>query len=239
MKIENHIKKDKSIGECLMCIKEKETVDKCLSKWGEDPNTIELPNKTAQWLSGIKSNDKEIYLRLLSEFNYYSREKICEIFKSLHQELLTKTKQKFDETIFVPIISPEGGRFNHSYEMVLCYREANRIPKIQCPFELDQIIAQYPLDTGEIKNVVFLDDMLGTGKTVKDAFIFMFRYYNKLFENKNIYLTVIEAMPEGIERIKELKTEIGLGIELLKWNVLQKAFTPEYILTVLKYTQRR
>ena len=223
------------MGDKFM-LNEKDVVDNCIQRWGQDEKTKDLLGKTQQWIMPISNDEhKKVFLTLLNRFNYYSREAIYSIFRNLHKKI-EEFDPKCESTLFLPLISPEG-RLNHSYDMLSCYQIATGLDKMCFPTEIYQVEDSYPLDL--INNIVFIDDMTGTGTTIKESIKFMIKRFKNVFDNKNIYLVILEGSEEGIESIKKLKDENGYNINVICGNTFKKAFTPDYIFSNIEFEEAR
>ncbi len=202
-------------------------VDNRLEKWGTDERTRHLLKKTEDWLAPINNDlHKNIFITLLKNFNYYSRESIYNIFVNIHNTQVRSFDPNCERTLFFPLISPEG-RLNHSYDMLSCYQIANSLNKICFPTEMDLVEKLYPLDI--IDNIVLIDDMTGTGNTIKNSIEFMINKFENIFRDKKIHLILLEGSEEGINKIKELEKEYDCEISIICNNLYQKAFLKEHI----------
>lgn len=214
-----------------------DVVNNCIKKWGTDEKTRDLFKKTEDWIKPINNdNDKAIFIKLLESFSYYSRESIYDIFADIHNNHVMKFDPDCEETLFCPVISEEG-RLNHSYDMLSCYQIANNLDKICCPTEMDVVEKDYPLD--KIENIVLVDDMTGTGTTLRNSIAFMIDRYKNVFNNKKVYLILIEGSEEGIKKIKELENKYSCIIDIICYNVYKKAFLKNHIFNRTEYENAR
>ncbi len=217
-------------------LNEKDIVNNCLQRWGKDEKTKNLLEKTQEWIIPIKNDEhKNIFFTLLNKFNYYSREAIYNIFRNLHKKI-EEFDPECENTLFLPLISPEG-RLNHSYDMLSCYQIATGLDKMCFPTDIYQVEDSYPLDI--INNIVLIDDMTGTGTTIKESIKFMINRFRNVFKNKKIHLVILEGSEEGIESIKKLKDESGYDINIICSNTFKKAFTPDYIFANTEFDEAR
>jgi hypoxanthine phosphoribosyltransferase len=200
-------------------------VEYCLSIWGVDSNTENFLDKSTSWLTPVDQEQTDIFLKLLKSFNYYTRERVMTAFRELKVEF-EQTVPYHEYTLYLPMISPKG-RFNHSYDMISCYQTANNLGKEYFGTEIQEVINNYPLD--KIVNIVFLDDVIGTGKTIKNSLEHYRKYYSKLLDDKSIYVMTLEACESGIEFISNYSKEINNQIRILTCNRHQKAFSVGYI----------
>lgn len=200
-------------------------VNERIKQWGVDEKTKDLLVKTKEWLDSIKEEDRIIFLRLLSRFKYYSLAKMNTILNDLYYQY-KKSNENHEYTLFLPLISSKGVH-NHSYDVRSCFQFVTKIDKKAFPTEMKKVIDDYPLS--QIKSIVFLDDMTGSGATIKESIIYMVQEYGQIFQNKDIYLVVIEACEDGLNKIDELYTEIGIKVKYIYGNMHRKAFDKGYI----------
>lgn len=92
-----------------------------------------------------------------------------------------------------------------------------------------------------IENLVFIDDMVGTGETMK-------KFLNKMLINKipkqiaekiNIYLISLEACGTGLDLLKEYSETQCIKFNVIHSNKHIRAFTPDYIYTEQESNQMR
>lgn len=183
-----------------------------------------IDKKIESWFESIKEEDMDVYLNLLYKFKYYCRKNIIEELRKVHKKVLEFDKT-IDSTIFFPMISKDF-RTNHSYEIHNMYREANSLNKGCFLVDINYALNNVPMD--KISNIVFIDDMMGSGQTIKNSMKSIHKKYKKIFE-KNIYIVLLEV-PENIDTIEqEIESEIGVKIKILYSNKHKKAFTKNYI----------
>lgn len=184
-----------------------------------------MSEKIERWFRSIeKENEKDVYLNLMHNFIYYSRKNIIESLRKIHLKVL-EFDSKVDYTLFFPMISKDG-RTNHSYEIHNMYREANCLNKGCFIADINYALNNIPMES--ISNIVFIDDMMGTGNTIKESIKAIYEQYKEIF-NKKVYLILLEV-PEEVDSIKEeIKLEIGVDITILYLNRHKKAFSKNFI----------
>ncbi|NRT80936.1 phosphoribosyltransferase-like protein [Clostridium beijerinckii] len=185
----------------------------------EEHDFINLKKKIDNWFTTIDDDrDKEIYLQMLEKYRFYSRKNIICTCRKLHEKV-TSFDSEVETTIFLPMLSPDG-RSNHSFEIHNIYREANRLNKKCFPADINTVINTYPLD--QINNICFVDDMTGSGRTIKESIRNIFKK-NLELATKNIYILLMEV-PEEIDRIeKAIQSEVSDNIKILYVNLHEKA----------------
>lgn len=185
----------------------------------------DMGNRIRKWFKSIENDyDKGVYLLLMEQFRYYSRENIIEALRKVHKEV-TDFDKNIDYTIFFPMFSYNGNT-NHSFEIQNMYRDANKLSKYCFPTNINLAIEKLPMN--DISNIIFIDDMIGTGETIKKSIREIHKKYKSLF-NKNIYILVLEV-PENIMNIEEdINEELDINIKIIYLNKHKKAFDSGYI----------
>lgn len=203
-----------------------ELLTECISRWGNDHHTINLGESIESCLTYLHEDKKQtVFINLLKNFNYYSPEKIDYNFTQLYSSYM-QLEPKIDESIFMPVKSPEG-RFNHSYDMLSKFQHINRLDKMLCPVDFETVIQKYPLDS--IKNIVLIDDIIGTGKTIYDSLTFSINKFGDLLKQKKIYILVLEALEHGITKIEQFALDAKVNIKIVPAITHHKAFEANYI----------
>lgn len=199
--------------------------EECLRRWGKpDKRTENFYEKITKWLDPINDEFEEsILLKLLSNFNYYSRYKANEVLIELHTRYL-KVEGNDDYTIYTSIKS-QNGHINSSQELVIEYKNLNDINSKSTIDDLNSIIKRKTDVYDGIKSIVFVDDIIGTGKTVTD--------YLKLFidflKGKKVYLLVFEVSEEAYDKVMQFGKDNEININITYINKHKKAFCEGYI----------
>lgn len=206
-------------------------LEKCIIRWGTEEEKSDFAERSERWLSCVNNDsEKKIFLELLSNFNYYSQIKMSAKLRFLYQKIQEKV-ENYEYTMYLPLPS-ERGRINNSYEVLSLFRRSNKINKDLCIPELERVITSkwFP----NIKNIIFIDDAIGTGKTTEKSVAYVKKRFSKIFDKK-VYLAVIEANQAG---------EIYLGksildIEVICLDVRPKAFSEGYIFSDLELNRAK
>lgn len=194
----------------------------CVDKWATtelDDRISQAIDKLNDWIKNFNDEEKSVLCNLLKKFSYYTYNNICSIIKELSDE----TKEKFtvcNDNSVISVIRKKDGKLGSSSEYMLLHRLVSGLSKNIYYDSLDGIKENEWLN---IKNVIFVDDCSGTGKT----FVEFLKVQKKTFSNKRIILIVIEMMEESQNYIKNYAVKSGISIEIIAHDVKGKAFENE------------
>lgn len=181
-----------------------------------DPAIAGLSDQVDLWLSGIDAKDHEIFLELLSRYTYLTRTQ-C---RRRYQEILNMLGERLraagitlDETLFITMEA--GGASASGGENVRADLKGYDLRR----FEKKQLIAaQSKLEEDDIRAyraVVFLDDIVGSGKTMWKAIrSFCTRFY-KPSSRKLLFLACILPRKRGMKHLLENCRDGGIAVEPL------------------------
>ena len=193
-----------------------DTFKKCKSRWeienDKDNNFMNYPN----WVKEMSDPLARIVNSLLSEFDYYSHQVVNQKLKMLHQELGKTSNESFENTIYC-VLENKDGRINSGYEYLLEYKYLNSLSKyVVYPHlnELSEVI------WSNVRNIVFVDDFCGTGKTFTD---YIEKFKDRV-KGKHIYYLVVHIMQRAVARIKEYGERNNLNIHIIYYTCTPKAF---------------
>lgn len=197
----------------------------CLSRWGkEDMKTENFHIKISKWLEPIDDEYEEsILIKLLKNFNYYTRYRISEILIDLHSSYMNEEKND-DYSIYTSIKS-KNGHVNSSQELIIDYKNINNINSKSVIDDLKSIINRDKSVCSMIKCVVFVDDVIGTGKTVIDYL----KGFIEFLKGKKVFLLVLEVSEFGYYKVLEFGKQNGINIKIKYFNMHKKAFLQDYI----------
>jgi hypothetical protein len=195
-----------------------------------DERLLDLEIKTNEWLSAIEEPDRAYFLKLLESFTYCDYKSIHLLCKKLYESYSKLVVDNKENTVYVPVTA-EGGIYCGADYLMGNFTLANRLNvkkgKVAIrPNQYNDYIWQ--LDT--IKNVVLIDDIIGTGTTFRYSLLELIKRCPKLFlEDKNIYLMALYITGRGKRRLKSISKEIGRNINLIPCETIRSAFTGELI----------
>lgn len=182
-----------------------------------DNRLDDFKRKFVEWLSQIPETVQPEVLRLLEGFQYYTHEKTNGLLVSLHELLLAEYSVHFDETIYTFIKSVKNIT-NSSNDYWTEYKLLNKLNKNVCIVDPDALDAD---EWEGIKNIVFIDDCSGSGKTFCDYITERQRRY----QGKNIFFITIHIMDEANRQIQKTSGRLNLNIQIVNSTIQSKAFT--------------
>lgn len=204
-----------------------------------DSRLKNLEFKIDKWLNAIPVDHQEVFLFLLSNLKYMSRLMVEELIRD-HYSYFKVIEPNYIDTIFIPV-SSLGGIYNGAINIVECLEEAlseeTEISKKNIPIDPRAYYETFDLDT--VKNIVFIDDVIGSGDTFTD---FLFRISSelpKLISDKKLYLLSLFNLKKGIENIEKLN-ERDWDITILNPSLEDNIFDNQKIYSdkVIKETHK-
>lgn len=196
----------------------------CIDKWASielDSRISMAIDKIDDWIKDFDEEEKDILCNLLRKFNYYTYSNIFSIIKVLSDESIKKFLISNDNSV-ISVIRKKDGKLGSSSEYMLLHRQISGLSKNIYYDSLDGIKTE---EWNYIKNVIFIDDCSGTGKT----FVNFLKTQKKSFSDKRIILVVIEIMEEAQNYIQNYALQSGMNIEIFAYDTKEKAFKNEKI----------
>lgn len=214
-----------------------EIVDHCLSRWGNDEYLNDFQDKVLSWVEQARVEEQQILLQLLKSFEYYTIKRVNLAFNALHTKFsidyadaLHKFQTNaYSNAIFLPVYKKDSTRTS-SYDMHGCYKNANNLSKHCFKTDLSFVLENdFPIN--EIDNIIFIDDMIGTGSTMIK---FLRETFNRFddkcnLKSKRIFLIVLEACSHGVEALEHYSKENDINLILIFSQLHKKAFSNNYI----------
>lgn len=194
----------------------------CIDKWAElefDDRISMAIDRFDDWIKDFDDKEKNILCKLLRQFSYYTRNNIDGIIKQLSDESIEKFLVSSNNSV-ISVIRKKDGRLGSSSEYMMLHRVVSGLNKKIYYDSLDGIKED---EWRNIKNVVFVDDCSGTGKT----FVDFLKSQKKVFSDKRIILIVVEMMEVAQEYIKNYALQNGINIEVIAYSVKEKALKNE------------
>ncbi|OQB13597.1 MAG: hypothetical protein BWY15_01672 [Firmicutes bacterium ADurb.Bin193] len=172
--------------------------DICREKWAagfdEDTKTKKALAQFDVWLAQIPDKYKELSLVLIQNLEYFPRDLINKLLMELHKKLIKLPAISDDNTIYAYIKSKDG-KTNSSDEYWTMYKLLNDVNREFC---YENINAINNWQWAYVKNIVFIDDFSGTGKSI----IKELKKNESRYIGKNIYFITICVMEDAIQKIK-------------------------------------
>ena len=199
--------------------------DSFLEKW--DKNTLDdrltqFSDNFEEWFSQIPEDSKSIIATLICKINYYPHQTVNKALSDMHNKLITLDTENINEdnTIFT-FIKSKDGKSNSSNDYWTEYKWINRINNNLCFENINAITSE---QWSYIKNIVFIDDFCGTGKSLKDGI----ENYRHSFVNKTVIVITVDILKKAIENLKHFADSIGFKIIVLSLYTSYSAFENDY-----------
>ncbi|MBE4909201.1 hypothetical protein IMZ08_14130 [Bacillus luteolus] len=198
-----------------------EIANSCIERWGEDSKTKNFSLKLGRFVSQLGSNVTlgKVLLDLIKHYNYYSREHIDQILIAFYQFVVSELKLDESYTIYSRI--EDDSKIDSSNSFLEEFKILNDISN-HFSYDIEKLDL---IDFDQIKNVIFLDDIIGSGKTVE-------RFFNMNKEKLlkvNCYIFCIELLIDGKEYLENYFKENGFECEIFYHNIHLKAFSDKHI----------
>lgn len=163
-----------------------------------------------KWLDQFDESDREIIHKLLPYYQYFSSEKVFELLNLLYKKLVDDFNIKTETTVFVPVgyIAKSGAAISYFF------RRENDLPE-------ENFIALNDLTPEvfhRVKNIVFLDDFIGTGnylESIKKDFVQ--KLSQPISERINFIFACVVGYQQGIEKISDENFK-GCVAQLITYN---------------------
>lgn len=207
-------------GDVIEMTKQKTEIQliaiKCIERWGDDSKTANFSNKLGKFLSQLGENREvgQILLELVKHYNYYSRAKVNEIFEEFHD--IISNKECFNPNGTVYSVIEDDKKMNSSNTLFEEFRLHFDIPS-EFGHRIDNLNIE---DMDYIDNLIFFDDIIGTGKTVKD----FFEKNREKLSKVNNYIFCIEVMNEALSMLNEFFKNENINCKIIYYKVSMKAF---------------
>lgn len=192
----------------------------CKDKWAAgfemDTRAKKALDEFDVWLSQIPDKYKELSLILIQNLEYYPRNLTNKLLIELHKKLLELPDISDENTIYAYIKSKDG-KTNSSDEYWTMYKLLNDVNREFC-YENINAIENWQWEY--VKNIVFIDDFSGTGK----SFIKELKKDVNRYCGKNVYFITICVMEDAIQRISNYSKSKNINIFPIYYFVQRKTF---------------
>ncbi|MBX0315492.1 phosphoribosyltransferase [Planococcus glaciei] len=198
----------------------------------DDKRLEYFEKKIENWLENVETDEeKEIFLDLVKKYKYYNKITIANSFKRGFIRF-KKIEPEHKDTIYMGVGS-RGGVYNGSSELMPIFKRINEIDKLRIADKPKDFYGKYDLKS--IKNIVLIDDIIGSGTTVK-------RYIDEnlmidcpeIIFGKKIYVICVIASEKAVSSLKgyyqhkKIPIEIIFEQDIVKTFDIEKGlFTPE------------
>lgn len=197
-----------------------QTKQKCLEKWkGEfepDKKLREIQMRYDEWFMQIPEQYQPIVQTLLENLEYYSKQTTNRWLCHLHNEMISNHSITDENTVYAFIKSSDG-KSNSSNDYWTEYKAINEINAEICYENMDEILDwQWEF----IKNIVFIDDFSGSGKSFLDEL----KKHSNRYIGKNVFFVAINIMVCALDQIQQFACDNGIHICLIIAHYQTKAF---------------
>ena len=190
----------------------------CADKWSKyelDEQINFALDNFDEWIGNYDKEEKELLVKLLQDFDYYSYSNIVAIMAELNLKIVKEYGISSEDSV-ISVVRKKDGKLNSSYEYWLLHRTISGFGKGMYCDSINDIAEEY---WKNINKVVYFDDCCGTG----EQFTKFIKRQKKSLEKKQIILVVIEAVEDAKSYIKSELAKQGLNIEIVVYNTKEKA----------------
>lgn len=188
-----------------------------------DSKLAGLNKISKEWIEQVEESDREVYLNLLNKFKYLTRLSVISLLRDLFEDY-KKIEPSYVDTIFVPV-SSFGGIYNGAINIVECFEEIleenDEITKKSIP--IDPAAYYNTFDLNSVKNIVFLDDIIGSGDTFINFLYRISMEIPSLISNRKIYLLSLFNLEKGINNLNQMQ-ELDWEITLINTTLEKSIF---------------
>lgn len=204
------------------------------SRWGGMKLREEFGVRIENWLKAFDESEHEMLLSLLSQFYYYSEEKVKAKTKELYQKFLSSQGGIADGAVFTKIIKDLGA----SYSDILfdTFWLSNDLYDFCEPNILDLIDEA---DASQIPEIIcVIDDYSGSGKTFVKTVNKMLEK-NHYVEQAHIFFLTLHITNTAISLINEYSKNTGINIDVVYLDLSDKTFKDDYLYSQIEARRQR
>lgn len=177
--------------------------------------------KVDMWLDQLEEErHKDTFLRLLAEFDYIHMQKAKISFINAHKKFVAM-EPTHPHSVYIPVGS-NGGIHNGAIILMESFRLSNRITKVRCADQPREFYEEF--DMSSITNIVLVDDILGSGTTVKYFIERLMVTCPDIFVGRNIYVLTIVALQKGVDTLADFASKVNLNIVPVYDKISFRAF---------------
>lgn len=191
-------------------------------RWGDADFKKEFDSILDNWLGQFSVCERPLLLELLKNFYYYTEKAVDRKVVELHHRFLELNGDDISKVLFAKI--PKEYGVANSDIIFTSYWLNNDIKG----YSSNDVIREYLEKDAVPKNLVIVDDYMGSGDTMAEAFKAMLSIAPEL-HNSKLYVLVIHASRVGIKNLNAFASERGLDLTLVYLEDTDKAFQEDYI----------
>lgn len=131
----------------------------------------------------------------------------------------------FKDTIFIPV-SSFGGMYNGAVNIIECFEDAVESEEFVSKknIAIDPLSFFHSFNLDSIKNIIFLDDIVGSGDTFIDFIHRISSELPDLIGERNLYLFSLFNLEKGTEKITDFSNNLEWDIEVINKKAEKKVF---------------
>lgn len=199
--------------------------------WGDAKIKEEYDLKIENWLNNFPKEKHPLLLELLKNFYFYSRAKVDEKVKELHNKLITNHSLEVNKTIFTKIPKKAGVGFSDI--TFLAYWTNNDLYDNHCSDIWDLIDEDIVHRT-----IVFIDDFFGSGQTFIENLQELVESAPDL-QNSEIFFVTIHGSEKGVNAINQFAEKHNMNISIEYLDYSSEAFKDDYIFDIINATLKK
>lgn len=199
-----------------------------ISDWGNKSDCEEFEIKIDKWLAQFENKDRDVALRLLSNFQMYRRIYLENKIKELYTRLQKHLKGEKVNSFFM-LLNATDRLANSSYFAF----EFNKVIK---NITIHQDIKTLTDEEVDLLNnrIVLIDDYVGSGDSFIKTVNYLIDKHPKM-RNFKFDLLVVNISEAGLQNINEFRKSKNLKIELARCDLSSKAFKENYIFNAQEF----
>ena len=194
------------------------------SRWGGMKLREEFEERIDNWLKAFDESEHKMLLSLLSQFYYYSEEKVKENSKKLYQKFLSENPEYEKATVFTKIIKD----FGTSYSDILfnTFWLCNDLYDY-CELSILELLEN--IEECEIpKAIAIIDDYSGSGKTFVKTIDKMVKK-NACIGQAHFFFLTLHITNTAIDLIQNYAKITGFKIDIISLDISDKTFKDDYL----------
>lgn len=200
------------------------------SHWGGMKIREDFAKRIDDWLQAFPENEHSLLLELLSQFYYYSEERIKEKVVELYNVFLKQFQGDLEKVVYTKIIKEHGVAFSDI--LFTTFWLQNSISSAE-----NNIIGL--LEEKQIPTeLVVVDDYSGTGKTFIKTVDKMLQT-NGAVKNTSFYFLTLHITNRAITQIKEYAQNVGMNLRVLSLDKTDETFKKDYIYNEIEAERKK
>ena len=204
------------------------------SRWGGMKLREEFEERIDNWLKAFDESEHDMLLSLLSQFYYYSEEKVKEKSQELYEKFLDKNPEYKKTTVFTKIIKD----FGTSYSDILfnTFWFCNNLYDYCEPNILNLL---ENLEECEIpETIAIIDDYSGSGKTFVKTIDKMVNK-NACVGQAHFFFLTLHITNTAIDMIQNYAKITGIKIDVISLDISDKTFKDDYLYNRIEARKQR